>query len=279
MAGELTTLGLARGMGIVKFVPGYPYQNPEAAALVARFATEPDDARKALIDSQWTALKASSFLAKLDALWVHAAHGPEAARLNWLGDFYNCLPINNPTFTVDRGYMGNGSSSYLDTQFDPVTAASPKFQRNSGSLGIRSNTENTGVGSLAGFYNTPTNRGTTINPRVSSMTSFATYRVTCDTNAVQTPNNSVMSSVGLFVANRVDPNGVRGYREGSLLVSGTQQPSFDAPSGNFRLGSINDSSFRACQFSMGFIGGGMTDQEVIDIYNWFEPYRIAVGVT
>lgn len=30
---------------------------------------------------------------------------------------------------------------------------------------------------------------------------------------------------------------------------------------------------------MAFVGSGFTDQEALDMYNWFETYRIAVGVT
>ena len=47
---------------------------------------------------------------------------------------------------------------------------------------------------------------------------------------------------------------------------------------SLRIGAISATSLRACQFSMGFISGGLTEQEALDLFNWFETYRIAVGV-
>lgn len=267
---QTNTHTLSKG-GVYRFV------NTEAAALVARFSTPADNDRKALIDGRFTVGKAKSFWAKLDALWVHAAHAAEAGRLNWLGDIYNCLPVNNPTFTVDRGYLGNGSSSYLDTQFNPASASSPKFTQDSGALGVRSNTDNTGIGSLAGFFDTSATKGTTINPRSSAVTNRATYRVNTANTALDTPDGASPSAVGMFVANRVGSADLRGYRQG-ILVGTSTVASLTPANGNFRLGSINSTSFRACQFSMGFISSGLTNQEVQDIYDWFEPYRIAVGI-
>lgn len=256
----------------------YKFVNAEAAALISRFSVVPDDTRKSLIDDRFTAGKKLSFWSKLDALWVHAAHAPEAARLNWLGPIYDCLPINNPAFTADRGYMGNGSSSYLDTQFNPATAVGAKYSKDSGALGIRSNTDNVGTGSLAGFYDTAAAKGTTINPRTTAIDNQAAFRINQGSSVALSPGASSPSAIGMFVANRVVSGGnIRGHRNGVQIASVTE-PSLAPANGNFRLGSINGSSFRACQFSMGFISGGLTNQEVLDLFNWFEPYRAALGI-
>lgn len=252
--------------------------DPLATSLFSHMSVQPDYVRKDLINDRFRAGKVKSFWPKLDALWVHAAHDPQAGRLNWLGDIYNCIPVNNPVFTADRGYMGDGSSSYLDTQFNPSMAVSPKYTQDSGSVGIRSNTENVGTGSLAGFYDTVLQRGTTINPRIDNTNSVASYRLNAGSTGANTPNGAAPSSIGMFIANRTSPAGVSGFRNGVKLVAGTQQPSTLPANGIIRLGSIHASSFRACQFSMGLIAGGLTDQEVQDIFDWFEPYRIAVGV-
>lgn len=273
-------MGLSLSIGLGLTAPrkggGYRFVNAEAAALVARFATPADNDRKALIDGRFTAGKAKSFWAKLDALWVHAAHGAEAGRLNWLGDIYNCIPVNNPAFTVDRGYLGNGSSSYLDTQFNPSTAVGANYALNSASFGIRSNTDNTGTGSLAGYYDTGGAVGSTINPRIN-VSNDALFRVNQGSTG-STASGGSPSGVGMFAASRTGASAIKGYRNGSVIISSSLSSSSIA-NGNLRLGSINSSSYRACQFSMGWVGGGFTDQEVQDIYDWFEPYRIAVGVT
>ncbi|WP_425962647.1 hypothetical protein [Rhizobium nepotum] len=273
MVGVGVGVGTARRSGI-----GGLIYDPTAITLFTRMSVQPDYVRKDLINDRIRVAKEKAWWSRLPGLYCHAAHDGQAGRLNWKGNIYECLPVNNPVFTVDRGYMGNGSSSYLDTQFNPATASDPYFTQDSACLGIRSNTENVGTGSLAGFYDTALQRGTTINPRIDNTNSVASFRVNTGSAGANTPNGAVPSSIGMFVANRTSSAGVSGYRNGVKLVTGTQQPSTPLVNGNLRFGSINNTSYRACQFSMGYFGGGLTDAEVQDVHDWFEVYRLAVGV-
>lgn len=116
---------------------GYPYVNAEARALAARFTTPPTDARKALIDAWWTTVKAAGVsAADFDIFYMLAAADSQAARQNWIADLYNATAFNGPAFVADRGYTGNGSTSYLDTGFNATTAPSPKYTLNDASMGI-----------------------------------------------------------------------------------------------------------------------------------------------
>lgn len=251
--------------------PGY---DPDAAALFARFNEEPTEARKALISDRFTAGKETTWWGKLDALWVHAAHGAEAGRLNWLGPRFNCVPVNDPVFTVDRGYAGDGLSSYLDTQFNPVVQGplGSKYRQNSASLGIRSNTESPGTGSLAGYWDG--SKGTTILPRNNN--TAATGRVN-SASFTQSIQGSVSSGIGMFAVSRMDAGNISMYRQGALIAS-SSIPSMTPANGSLRLGAISAESLRASQFSMGFVGGGMTDAEIMGIFEWFQPYREALGI-
>lgn len=271
-------IGLGLGLSLASPYLGGPKIDPATAVLLARMTVKPDYIRRDLINDRIRVGKERTWWPKPPGLYAHAAHDGQAGRLNWKGNIYDCLPVNNPVFTVDRGYMGNGSSSYLDTQFNPATAGDPRFTQDSACLGIRSNTENVGTGSLAGFYDTALQRGTTINPRIDNTNSVAAFRVNTGATAANTPNGAVPSSIGMFVANRTSSAGVSGYRNGVKLVSGTSQPSVPLANGNLRFGSINNTSYRACEFSMGFFSAGFTDAEVQDIHDWFEVYRLAVGV-
>ena len=248
-----------------------PTYDPTAAALFSRFTTEPTTARKDLINDRIVAGKASTWWAKLDAIWVHAAHAPEAARLNWLGDFYNCVPVNNPAFEVDRGYRGNGATSYLNTQFNPVTAVNANYTQHSASLGVRSNDNNQANGSLAGYWDG--SKGSTINPRDNSNNFPGRVNQSGAKNFGSSP-----TSIGMFVANRLPSNTIQGYINGVRKYSDAITPPTAMADGSLRIGAISNTSLRACQFSMGFVGGGMTEQELADLFNWFEVYRIAVGV-
>lgn len=247
-----------------------PY-DPDAQALFARFEVEPEPERKRLISDRFIAGKATSWWPKLDALWVHAAHAAEAGRLNWLSSAFNCLPVNDPAFVVDRGYASDGMTSYLDTQFNPA-AGGAKFTRNSASFGLRSNTDAGLDGGIGGFI--AGGQGVAIQPRDTANRYF--FRINQSAN---TGPGSIASTTarGLFVVSRASASEAKLYVDGvAVLTSGAA--SVPPVNGNLRLGGVNDGSLRAAQFSMGFIGAGMTQAEVAGIRDWFEPYRIAVGV-
>lgn len=255
--------------------PGAPSSyDPLSQQLFSRFDIQPDSTRKSLIDSRIVAMKQTTWFAKLDALWVHAAHGAEAGRLNWLGPSFNCLPVNNPTFVVDRGYTGDGVSSYLDTQFNPSVEAlaGSKYQLNSASFGIRINDNTNSNSSIAGFWDGT--RGTTIQPhsggRAGGRVNTGTY--------FQTAAGAIADSIGMYSISRTSSSVTRLFKQGVMIASNATASTVLAD-GRLRLGAIANDNYRAGQFSMGFIGGGLSDAEVLSIYEWFQPYREAVGIS
>ncbi len=94
----------------------------EAAVLFARMTIAPSATRKGQIDTLIRALKTAGVWTKMDVFRVHAAHDAQAARLNWASTSYDAAAVNSPTFTTDRGYTGDGATSYLDSGFNPATA-------------------------------------------------------------------------------------------------------------------------------------------------------------
>lgn len=239
-------------------------------------AVQPDADRKKLISQMFVSGMSSPWWYKLDALWVHAAHEAQAGRLNWLGDNYNCIPVNNPVFMADRGYTFDGSSNYLDTQFNPASAVSPKYTRDSGSLGVRMNTDGVGT-SIMGLYDVPNNIGTSLNPKVNNTEKRAEYRVNQGSVSLSPDVNTAPTSIGMHVANRTSSTDVRGYRNGNMHAQATHA-SLPIASGRIRIGSATTVGYRAGQVSMSFIGGGLTNKDVKDIFDWFEPCRTALGV-
>lgn len=123
------------GLGLGLTLGSRPAFEPEALALFARMEVQPDARRKGLINSLIAGLKQAGVWSRFDAFYMLAAHDAQAARLNWVADAYNLVPVNNPAFTVDRGYTGNGVNAYLDTGFNPVTSGG-KFSLNNAHLGV-----------------------------------------------------------------------------------------------------------------------------------------------
>lgn len=65
-------------------------------------------------------LKAASIWTKFDRLWLFANQDATAALMD-IKALENATPVNAPAFTAGRGYAGNGSTSYLNTNFVPST--------------------------------------------------------------------------------------------------------------------------------------------------------------
>src|SRR5699024_9071210 len=93
------------------------------SALAARMTVVPAGARLRAIDAAVRALKASGVWPRMTALYMIAAHDAHAARLNWWQPLYDLTAVNSPAFTIDRGYAGDGTASYLDTGWAPSLGA------------------------------------------------------------------------------------------------------------------------------------------------------------
>lgn len=91
----------------------------EASALFARMTTPPTAARKTAVNDMIVALKAAGVWSNLEVLQVYSAADSQAALLNWVSTSYNATAVSSPTFTADRGFATNGSSSYINTGFGP----------------------------------------------------------------------------------------------------------------------------------------------------------------
>jgi hypothetical protein len=188
---------------------------PEADLLIDTMTVRPQGNRAFLISDTIRRLKAADIWAKLDVLWMLAAHDAQAARLNWKAPASFALTeVNSPTFTVDRGYAGNGTTSYLDTGWAPSTNA-VNFTQDSASLGVRL-AAGTDVGNNAAqpFGGSPTN-GAFVAPR--SISDTLRGRVNQSASADIGSAGSITTRLGLTALDRSASTVVTGYRNGASL--------------------------------------------------------------
>jgi hypothetical protein len=87
----------------------------ETIALLARASVQPNSARATLINNLYAGMKSAGLFAKHDRFWINAAHDRQAARLNWVANNNDLTEVDaaNLSWTVDRGYQGNGTSSHV----------------------------------------------------------------------------------------------------------------------------------------------------------------------
>jgi len=94
--------------------------------------TAPSSAQQTLQNTLVEDLKTAGVWSKLDVFYVFATDGDsDFATLNWKApSSYQTTKVNSPTFTTDSGFSGDGSSSYLDTNFTISTDAVNYAQNN-----------------------------------------------------------------------------------------------------------------------------------------------------
>lgn len=125
----------------------------EARQFFSRLATPPSDARATIYARFIDLLVFSGVWAKGDGCYLAAAVDTATSLINLISSSYALNPVGSPTFAADGGYIGNaGATKYLDTQFDPTAAVSPKFTKPDNALfAWRNTTDAAGADGIAGI--------------------------------------------------------------------------------------------------------------------------------
>lgn len=120
--------------GIASYYAAAGGDAPQTTAFLARTSgldATHTNAYKALING----LVADGVWAKLDALWIPATQDQTTAKLNLVSASFALVENGTPTWTVDRGYTGNQSTMFLNTQYTPSTSGT-NFLQNSANVGV-----------------------------------------------------------------------------------------------------------------------------------------------
>lgn len=248
----------------------YEYQ-AESIALFARMTTEPDEARKQLIDGLITNLKTAGLWSGFDCFWIFAAHDEQAALLNWIEDNHNCIEVDDPAFEIDRGYTG-GPPTYLTTGFNPSTADG-NFSLNSSSIGVYSRIASTGALIDIGCYDF--SAFTVVGCRYSTTN---TFRSGMSSGSLSNFTNA--NSLGLHVVSRVDNSNLIFYKNAEEGIS-VSNASVALTNEEFFVLAANSvgtpQNFTNRQIALAFIGRSLTENEKETLFNIIETYLDAIG--
>jgi hypothetical protein len=230
--------------------------------------------RKTLVDNLITSLKGASVWTKLDRLWLLAAENSQSA-LRDIAAAAAATATSSPTFTTDRGYAGNGSSSYIKTGFIPSSAGG-NYTQNSASYGFWNRTSTTPAGGASPMGVIATQNAYLL-PNGGASTLFARINAGFDASLGSTPG----TYNGFWSHTRTAAAALAVYLNGVSTFTGTSS-STGLPTEEFYVccvnaGSATPSSFVTLQFAAVFIGGGLTAQNNTDLYNALQTYMTAVG--
>lgn len=205
-----------------------------AAIHLARYGASWDDEpiKYAAIKRAFTMLERSAALAGIDQLCFLALN-QSGSLMSWIAAGPN--PANGGMTFGPLGFLGNGTSSYIDTGFNPATAPSPRYTQNSAHVGVYVSDNagpNTSVNVAAGTMSGTTR--TLIYPK--SLATASAYRINAASTITINPNPSHGQN-GLFLAQRFSANGCRLLFNGDVLHSdSSDRPSDTVPNANITIG-------------------------------------------
>lgn len=252
-----------------------PTGSAETDALNARFTTPMTTARAKLYQALYASLKngatsGANILAKLDGLYILAAADAQAARRNLVQDLYSATAVSSPTFTADRGYTGNGSSSYLETNYN-TSSSGGVYAQNSAHAGVWSLT----AGALggAGFgHAVASGFGCAVYPR---FTDNKAYGFLNGTATLAGASATVATGLGYTCVVRPDASNILLYRDNSQIGTIARA---SAAMLNSTLNVVREGNgYYAGQIAAAHFGAALSLAEEQDLYAAIQTYLQAVG--
>lgn len=245
-----------------------PSYEAETEAFLAAMSVAPDDTRKEAYDAFVVAMKAAGLWAKADVISLLAAHDAQAARLNLknpgtgAGQVWSA--VNSPTFTTDRGFAGDGATSYLDLGIG--FASLSNYTLNDCCALIWSLTDS--AGAVRDFGS-----ASSVNAFIEGRSAGGNLNIRANqasANAAATPN-----SLGFFGYDRSGASALKAFKNGTALATHTTASS-SLGTGNITIGRGNV-TYSARQIAAAFIGAHLTDAEHSALYNAYAAWMSAVG--
>lgn len=233
------------------------------------FTTKPSSSVAAAQNTMVESLVNDGLWAKLDVFYLLAqeSNGDGEALKNWILPGTNdATLVNAPAFVSLEGFTGDGSTSYINTNYNPDSDAT-NYVLDSASIGVYSRTD-VDENSLAIGVQDAANKLSYMQLRNSNA---------CLTRINATSGGTVVNadSSGMFVGNRVNSTTQTTYRNSSTLGDITRS-SDTIPDADFFLSALNingsPGSFSTQQLSIAYCGAGLTPTNITDLTNTVEVY-------
>ena len=172
-----TTYGASGWSTAVSFTTAAaPAYDTDAQAFFDAMGTAPNDAVKTAVDDLITTLKSDGIWSQLDALWPLNMPTLADSLINMKDPTGTAATaVNSPTHTPYVGIQGDGSTSYVNSNYTPSTDAT-NFTVTDASIGIHSATDRTyTTHTLMGGRDVTNSTRILFNPKTSSLSNRITY--------------------------------------------------------------------------------------------------------
>lgn len=253
---------------------------PQTTAFLARTSglngTE-TAAYKALING----LVSDGIFSLLDALYIFATNTTATANLNLCGTNSTITSTAAPSFAADIGYTGNGTTQFLNTNFNPATQG-VNVTANSNSMGVYLTNSRAANGSQTDMG--CENAAGTIFSYLNALSDST--GINGEMNAFNFPPSfsTAATPAGFSVLTRTATT-LSAYKNNSATAL-SPSPEADAalalPSANYYLLAFNNAgvanSFAPDTMTSAFCGAGLTGAQFLLLSNRINAYMTALGI-
>lgn len=222
-------------------------------------------------------LKNAGIWNKLDLFYVFATNGDsDFATLNWKAPAsFQATKVSAPTFTSLEGFTGNGTTSYLNTNFN-VLNDSNNFTQNAASIGVYDRVNAAGNYHRFGVATPPPANGILSNWNRPLDNEFSYINSTFPGNFPVTD----LTANGFHFLNRTDSSNFQLYSNGLIYESSTLA-STSLVNGDLYILAFNRVGtgaqlFYPGQISIFFAGASLTS-EALSFFTSIESYMDAIG--
>jgi hypothetical protein len=224
--------------------------------------------RRTIVDTLITGLKTDGLWTKLDRLWLFAAENSQSA-LTDLVALASATPVNSPTFTVDRGYAGNGTSSYLNSNYNPSTAI--LYKQNDAHYSVYTRQSTAGTNIWLGAYD-----GTWITQLLQQ--NGTQFYMGINTNAGDSFN---ASGAGMNVVTRRSASAVEMFHNGISIFTNGTSPAVAVGNLNISICARNNAgtvdSFDTDQIAASSWGNQLSVTDMGNLSSRINTYMTSVG--
>lgn len=239
----------------------------EAQAVIGAFTTPPTTDRKAIINYTIDMLKLSSAWSLIDVMHLTAAADSQALTINWKNPgTFNLVAVNAPTFTADRGFAGNGTSSYYRTQFTP-SVNGVNYTRDNASFWVWNNTNTQNAAGDIG--------NNTTSPLALLVARNTTDQTTIRMNDATALAGSTTNGQGWFGGQRTGSTARKVWKNNASIGSDTQA-STGLPTTEMWLGASNSGTFSTHQIAADMWAASLSGKEAA-VFNAMQAYMRFVG--
>jgi hypothetical protein len=220
-------------------------------------------------------LKAAGIWNKLDTFGVFATDAEDSpgsntsdfALIDWIR-LSQYTAINSPTFTTNQGFKGNGTSSYIDINYNALTNG-VNFTQNDASFGFYQYMARTTIGISENNFGTGAFPGNYVRPIVPARFAVNNSSLAATADATYLYNNIQFTHVNRNNSAQINP-----YVDGVSLGPKTAA-SVGLSTSPFFVFKNSASIFQDSGISIIFVGGSLSS-ESLNFYNAINTYLTSI---